>query len=167
MAWGFTRFNAGIDLRSEMENLLHGSSDVVQIGQWVIYRRYDLNRKSATYNEVTREGVEGAKYEYSDELLLTYKWNNVVSDPSNETDITPGQFVSPLVTFFFEYNVNPKEYDEIFEFEWEDNTVKPNISDIPKPYLARYDIKLVQTYRLDRGRKEFVACRALKDIVRH
>jgi len=167
MPWGFTKHNVGIDIRQEISNLLRGSSDLVPIGQWIIYRRFDLTQKSPHFNEYTQEGVGGYKYDYTDELILTYKWNSWVSAPFNEVLVKPGEMSIPLVTFFFEYDVSPKEQDEIFEFDWDDHTVTPVLENIPKPYAARYDIKNLQTFRLDRGRIEFYAARSIKENVKH
>lgn len=162
----FDSFNH-IDLRRELDALLNGSQDVTQIGQWVILRRFDLNSKSANYNEITREGVEGPKYNYTDELHKTYKWNSWTSDPFTEQQVIPGQLTIPLVTFFFKHDVRPKEQDEVFEFDWDDHRVTPVLSKIQKPYDTRYNIKNVQTYRLDYGRIEFFACRSIKEIVKY
>lgn len=168
--WNYSKesVNVGIDIRKEIENLFNGSSDIVPIGQWIIYRRFNLDSKSDYYNEITREGVGGPKYNYTDELILTYKWNSWVADPFAEVNTKPGNLDLPLVTFFFEHDINPKEQDEVYEFDWDDHhTIKPVLSQIPKPYKTRFDIKFVQTFRLDRGRIEFFACRSLKTIVKH
>lgn len=167
MAWNYFKKVNHIDLRQELNNLLYGGSDLLPIGQWVILRRFDLTKKSANYNEITREAVGGPKYEYTDELYKTYKWNSWSGDPFSEQQVPPGEFTIPLVTFFFEYTVRPKEQDEVYEFEWDDHTVTPTLDKISKPYQTRYDIKNSQTYRLDNGRIEFFACRSIKEIVKY
>lgn len=166
MAWGFSRVNVGIDLRKELNILFHGNHDIVEIGQWVILRSYDLTTKSQYYKEETKEGVGGPKWVYTDYLYKTYKWNSWVSDPFTEVQVQPGIMTVPLVTFFFEHNiVKIKEQDEIYEFDWEDHTVTPILESIPKPYDIRYNIKNIQTYRLDQGRKEFYGVKAIKESI--
>lgn len=156
-----------INLRQELGDLFKVSNGFGPIGQWVILRRYDSTKLSKHYQPVTKEGIEGSKYEYKDELCLTYKWNLWIGDPFSETETAAGVMNIPFVTFFFEYTIKPKEIDEIYEFEWEDNTVKPELSQIPKPYTTRYNIKNVLNYRLDNGRIEFYACRCIKENIKY
>lgn len=167
MNWNYFESRKNIDLRKELHNLLHGSQAVNRIGQWVILRRFDLTKFSEFYNEITREGVGGPKYKYTDELYLTYKWNSFTSDPFNEQQVPAGTMSVPLVTFFFEYNVNPKEEDDIFEFDWPDHTITPTLSQISKPYSIRYNIKNASSYRLDNGRIEYFECKSVKENVKY
>ena len=165
MKWNYFNRTNNIDLRSELHDILNGNYHIIDMGQWVILRRFDLNSTSQYYNEMTREGVGGPKYNYTDTLYKTYKWNSWVADPFSEQDISVGQLLTPLVTFFFEHDVKPTEHDEIFEFDYDEHTVKPVLSSIPKPYQNRYNIKSVQIYRMDKGRVEFYACRSVKDSI--
>ena len=167
MSWGFNRVNVGIDLRSELDTLFNGNDDIVPIGQWIILRRYDIGSKSIYYNDVTKEGVGGPKWNYTDELHKAYIWNSWIADPFVETQTPAGMYDVPLVTIFMEYDVDPKDEDEIYEFDWDDHTIKPDISDIPTPYEKRMNIKSISRYRLDRARKEFYVIRAVKENVRY
>ena len=163
MSWGFSNVNAGIDLRQEIRDLFYGNEEITPIGQWVIYRRYDYNKKSIYYNEITREGVDGPKYQFIDELLLTYKWNNPMS--TDAQNLQPGLLSTPQSTFIFEYTVNPKEFDEIYEFDWCNNLVTPVLNQIPKPYKYKFNIRSVATYRLDNARKEYFLCKTTKESI--
>ena len=167
MTWSFAKnsVNVGIDLRQELHDLLHGSHDIIPIGQWVIVRKYNLNEFSEFYNEVTKEGVGGPKYTYTDTLYKAYKWYGTTS-PLNEQNTIIGQMDIPMITFLFEYDVAITENDEIYEIKIEYHNSKPTLENIPKPYLSKFDIRSVNPYRLDNGRIEYIAARVVKENVK-
>lgn len=166
----FGRLSLGteIDLRKELSIILRGSpGGEPQRGHWVIYRRYDLSRKSQYYNETTGEGKGGPAWEYTDELWLTRRvqLRSGSSIFSAEQDAPPGLLPVPYITYYFEHTLNPKIQDEIYEFEWADHTVTPTLDKIKTPYTERQNIKLISPYRDIGGRLEYYAILVMGDVV--
>ena len=156
--------DAGIDLRKEMHNILYGTGGRTQKGHWVILRRYDTTKTTEFYNEVTKESVGGPKHPYSDELILTRCITYSQMQPG-EYEATPGIIRAPSRVYYFEYTVNPTEDDVIFEFSWDNHNIMPRLSQLSEPYLQRWNIKLVDPHRCDRGRIEFYKAHVVKDDI--
>lgn len=144
----------GIDLRQEMRWILYGKNTFPARnpkGHWIVYRRYDLSKKSSYYSERTHEGVGGPTYEYADELLRTRR---IPVNKRNDSlqALKVGLDISDAYNYYFEYTVVPKMGDHIFEINWNDHAKTPTLA---VPLIDRYLIKKVHPYRLDNGNIQY------------
>jgi hypothetical protein len=143
----------GIDLRQEMNWILYGKTTFptrVPKGHWVVYRRYDRTQKSIYYSERTKEGVGGPPHIFTDALLRTRKV------PINALGLVPSQIgmqTFDKFTYYFEYTVNPKPGDNIFELDWSNHALTPNISTVT--FTDRYIIKGTSDFRLENGNIQY------------
>lgn len=161
---GFINADAGIDLRKEMRNIIHGTGGISQKGHWIIFRRYDLTKKSKFFNEVTSEGVGGPQHPFSDELILT-RHITVESPTPGEFEAAPGIIRAPGRMYFFEYTVKPRPDDVILEIDVDNHTIKPDLAKLKEPFVERFNIKLVDPHRGDNGRIEFYKVHAVRDAI--
>lgn len=144
-----------IDLRKEMYDLLHTKGK----GHWILYRRYDRTRYSKYYNEETSEAVGGPKYEFSDEFYKCRREER----PNNRSLVEPGQFHIPFGNIYFEYNVNPRQGDEIFEIALDEN------GEIVYPIqkLRRFTINQVIPWReQNHGRIEYFEVLVRDEVIK-
>lgn len=155
-----------IDLRTEMREILHGSTSRPQRGHWVVYRRFDLSSPDLTatatgivgnYDEVYREGVDGPAYTYTDTVVLTRR-DPIFSPELNEAQTPMGVLVGGRDAYYFEYDFIPTVQDQIFEVVWSDHRTKPTLTQLSTPYPEKYNIKEVFPYRSDSGRIEYWVC---------
>jgi hypothetical protein len=153
-----------INLRSELSEILRGSSSKPQRGHWIIRRQFDFERKSEYHDDVFREGVGGPAYEYTDTVILTRRDPMTLSD-LGEATTPPGLLPGGKFIYYFEYDVVPSIKDQIFEVTWSNHTVTPRLDQITNSRTAKYNIKDVFPYRSDSGRIEYWACYAILDMV--
>lgn len=156
-----------IDLRSEVSEILYGSSSKPQRGHYIVYRRIDLNQTvSGVYDEVYKSGVGGLGHSYKDYVIMTRR-DPIFAPEDNEAQTPMGLLEGARNGYYFEYTVKPRIQDQIFEIDWDDHTIKPSLSQIPKPYVEKYNIKEVYPYRSDGGRIEFWVAFVNKDFVNY
>lgn len=145
----------GIDLRTEMNWILYGKLTPPTRkpkGHWIVYRRFDRCTKSEYFSERTKEGVGGPAYVYTDELLRTRRL------PTDRTglpldSVKIGIDITEKYLYYFEYTVNPKIGDQIFEIIWNDHSITPTLGNIS--YKDKYLIKRVHDYRLEDGNIQY------------
>jgi len=141
----------GIDLRKELDILFN----VDKTAHWVVYRRFDLGKPSASYVELTREGVQGEKYEFVDELIDVR--SSIFTRPSLQSQEAPrlyGLGPESKLRFYVRHLVNPKTSDIIYEFEYQ-GPGKPNMPQ-PSSFIKRYNILSVYPMRdAEYGRTEY------------
>lgn len=140
----------GIDLRIEMNRILYGGPASKALGHWVIVRSYDRTTKSEFFNPLTKEGVGGPQHSYTDTLVRTrcVKGNGATDIAFKAGDITSDQYA-----YYFEYTVNIKTGDQIYELKLNDHSTKPSIYS----FADKYDIKRVNPYRLENGNVQYLA----------
>jgi len=90
-----------IDLKAQFENILK------TYGHKVIYRRYHPGQKSSYYSPVTREGVGGERWSYTDEVILCRHSPTTVRG-------TKGAYEGKMV-YYLPANIKPKVKDVIIE----------------------------------------------------
>lgn len=155
-----------INLRSEINEILFGSTSRPQRGHWIILRRYDLTTRSDNFDEVMNEGVGGPGYEYADELVMSRR-DPMFGPESAEKYTDPGHLVQGRYVYYFEHDVNPNPHDQLFEIEWTDHRVQPTLSQVPTPYQEKFNIKEVFPHRADSGRIEYWTCIVNSDKINY
>lgn len=153
----------GIDLRQEMRWILYGSLTRKPKGHWIAYRRYDRCTPSQFWNKRTKEGVGGPAYEYTDEALRTRRVPT--GKRSDQLDpLKAGVEISDMYTYYFEYTVNPKIGDEIYELTL-NNHAPTSVTLANIPYAEKFRIKRVHPYRLENGNVQYWAAIAQFDEI--
>lgn len=146
-----------IDLRHEMHVILHGDLTHKKLGHWIVYRRFNRCERSDNYSVRTHEGIGGPSYTYTDTLLRTRR---VPTDRKGlpEDALKVGVDLTEKYLYYFEYTVNPKVGDYIFEIEWADHNLTPTLSSLT--YTEKYNIKRTHDYRLEQGNVQYyiVSC---------
>lgn len=126
-------------------------------GHWIVYRRYDLTQTSEFWDEVYRSGVDGPAYKYIDIPILTRRdprYQPDMAESSTNIGFLPGgQYV-----YYFEWDVIPSRIDQIFEINWNDNSIAPHLDEIQTPYVDKFNIKEVFPHRGDDGQPAFWTC---------
>jgi len=158
-----------IDLRDQLNIILFGGEGESAKGHWIVYRRMDLTQHSEYWNSETREAVGGPPWEYEDTIVRTRsvigRAAGLMSDMEQYSDV--GIINTTYSTYYFEYDLNPKKEDEIYEMVDEMDVVrstKPILIDLP--YKIRYVIRDAIPYRCDDGgRIEYWACICRRDVV--
>lgn len=142
----------GIDLRIEMHSLLYGGLGRVSKGHWIILRKYDRVQPSEYYDKRHHEGVGGPPYEYTDYLLKTRR---VPMSKSTEKlfPLKAGMDLEDIYIYYFEYTVNPRVGDDIFELSWSNHAVRPSIGTV-KPN-DRFRVERTHPYRLEQGNIQY------------
>lgn len=141
-----------IDLREELSWFLHGTGIEPPRGHWVVLRKYDRTQTSDYYFKHTKEGVEGPAFEYTDTLLRTRRVP-VTKRTEQLMPVKAGIDIENTFVYYFEYDVNPRRYDDIFEVSLEDHSLKPDINSLT--YMEKYKIKNIHPYREINGRIEY------------
>jgi len=152
----FSEEDNNINLRQEMHWILYGkTSQPIRVpkGHWVVYRRFDRCSPSEQYSNRTHEGIGGPAFKYTDSLLRTRR---VPLDSKGIPllDTKLGVDVGNRYAYYFEYTINPKIGDYIFEIEWDDHAITPVINNT-LVYSERYKIKRVHGYRLENGNIQY------------
>jgi hypothetical protein len=156
----------GIDLRLETRWILYGKESFptrVPKGHWIVYRRYDLTKKSEYYSIRTHEGIGGPAYQYIDTLLRTRR----VPTDRKGTPVEPlkvGVDLEDKYIYYFEWTINPKVGDHILEIQWDNHAITPIINS-GLIFTARYLIKRVHDYRLENGNIQYFIVSAENDEV--
>lgn len=147
-----------INLRDELNVILHGDSNHIALGHWIVYRRYDRNTPSVYYSNRTHEGIGGPAYTYTDTLLKTRRVPINKKGMAIE-DLKVGVDIDTKYVYYFEYTVVPKVGDHIFEIEWPDHNSRPVINS-SLVYTDKNLIKRVHDYRLEFGNIQYyiVSC---------
>ena len=155
-----------IDLRAELDIILNGGGSEPQRGHWVVYRRYDLTQHSEYWNPQTNEGKGGPAYVHTDELWITRRVQLRSGSAifSAEQQTTPGLLPVPYDVYYFKHTLAPKIQDEIYEITWDDHTTKPDIDNLPKPFVERHNIQLITPLRDINGRIEYYAILTMSDV---
>jgi hypothetical protein len=137
-----------INLRKEMHGILYGDATQPKKGHWIVYRRFNRCETSEYYSERTKEGVGGPANTYTDQLIRTRR---VPVDKAGlpYTETPPGIDLSDKYLYYFEYKINPKVGDQIFELNLCNHNLKPVMSNLV--YGDRLTIKRVHDYRLECG----------------
>lgn len=149
---GVSTQGEGIDLRQEMHWILYGKQDFPirnPKGHWVVFRHFDTTKKSVYYSERTHEGVGGPPYQYTDTLLRMRKVPRRINlDAQKISNIVVGQWL-----YYMEWTVNPSVMDNIFELNWNDHSLVPNINTVT--FREKLVIKGITDYRLDNGNIQY------------
>lgn len=151
-----------IDLREQLHTILYGSSNFFQKGHWVMYRRFDLNKKSEYYNETTKEGHKGPAYKHVNEIHMCRKIDMSAVNVS-ELEIV-GEMPDFNRFYIFEFNVFPKKGDYIYELNLESHKSQPSLEKAKNSIVDRYKIKKPYDKRSDYGRIEFWMVPVVLDI---
>jgi hypothetical protein len=152
----------GIDLRIEINRLLYGTGTQNAKGHYVIVRKFDRTKHSQYWKDCTKEGVGGPGYFYLDILLKTRRVPIKMAGDSL-LPTKAGIDVGDRYLYYFEYTLKPRRGDQIFELDWDDHRVQPDINNVS--LLEKYSIDKVHPYRLEFGRVEYYACAAEFDEV--
>lgn len=155
-----------INLRSEIKDLLNGTTGVPQKGHWIVYRRHDLTAPSEFWDEVYRSGVGGPAYQFVDVVMISRR-DPQFSAEANEASTDPGILVGGKYIYYFEHNIVPSTKDQLFEINWDNHKVKPRLSQIPTPYVEKFNIKEVFPARGDSGRIEYWYCLVNTDKINY
>lgn len=156
---------AWIDMRNEMNILMHGGYGSIAQAYWGIVRIFRLYQKSPYWVDGTNEAVNGPEYYYDDHIV------KIISYPSSRFSITDRiaggldtvatDFTEAKDTFIFaiEYNTEfermPSEKDLIYHID------KYESVDIPTPPFRVTDrFKISQPFfdYGDNGRAEMIYC---------
>lgn len=152
----------GIDLRIELQRILYGGFGQVPKGHWVVLRQYDRSNPSDSYNKRTHEGVGGPAYQYTDTILRTRR----VPTGKRSDDLSAikaGMNLLDMFTYYFEYHINPRVGDDIFELELNDHTNMPT----NPTFSQKWHIKRVHPYRLEQGNVQYWMAVAEYDEIRY
>lgn len=150
----------GIDIRLEMHHILYGDFGIVPKGHWVVLRKYNRNQRSAYYNKTTHEGVGGPAYTYTDHLLRTRRVP-VGAKHEQLIESKVGNIIGDQFIYYFEWTVNPKIGDDIYELDLNDHTLMPNINEVN--FIERYKIKRSLPYRLENGNIQYYSAVSIFD----
>jgi hypothetical protein len=143
----------GIDLRLEIHWILYGKESFpprVPKGHWIVYRKYDITKKSNSYSNRTHEGVGGPPYQYTDYLLRTRKVP--IPNPGLDPEKV-GIILVDVWKYYFEYTFEPIVGDDIFEVDLKDHTLTPKIEDLK--FTQRFSITASSDYRLENGNIQY------------
>jgi len=142
----------GIDLRLEVRAILYGDSIKTPKGHWIAYRNYS-NKESDSWSSITKEGVEGPAYEYTDITLRTRRVP-VAKAREQLHVLKSGLDIGDSFVYYFDYTVIPKLGDDIFELSLVDHSPKSiNINNYK--YIEKYKIQRKHPYRLDNGNIQY------------
>lgn len=157
-----------INMRVELDAILRGDGSTPAQGHWIIYRRFDLTRRSQYWNEEYRESAGGPSWVHSDEIILCRHTQITAGSLTRffEMELPPGMIHVDFRIYYVEHTVKPKPEDVIYEIDWDDHSVKPTLDDIPLPDVAMFNINDVVPLRGDNGRIEFYACLSRRETVR-
>lgn len=141
----------GINMRKELDVLYNTD----KTAHWVVYRRFDLTKKSDHYVDILGEGVGGPKYQYTDELIEVRR-TLVRRLVQNEESINvPAQLQDSMVNYYIKYDVNPKVSDIIYEITYSGPS-KPGSIPPPDQFVTKYNITAVFPMRdAEYGRIEY------------
>jgi len=171
MLFGSLSTSDSINLRDELHWILFGTGSKRPLGHWIAYRRFSTTH-SQYWNEATKEGVGGPPFTYIDTPLKTRRVP-MQKKGDQLIPLKPGADIEDVYTYYFEYNVNPKVGDSIFELELENHlvTLSSNISSSYYigniTYRESYLIKRVHDYRLENGAIQYWMAIAERDQVRY
>ena len=158
--------SAGLDLRREVHEFLHGTEKETGHGFWIVLRTFDRSQYRKAYNRATGDGVffqptgealDGhGLYPYTDTPIRTCTKELVGAGRRGF-----GEFASPigvipsqLREFYVEYSVKPTTADLLFEIDYEGTKPPPSVT---PPYLVGWNIQSVHPYRDRGGRVEYYA----------
>lgn len=105
-----------MDLSAELNKILDDS------GKWVMLRHF-TSTKSAYYDEVTKEGVGGPAFEYTDSVILTFASPSsfgMAMTADGLTTAPAGEFPTRSTIYFVKNDVTISEKDIIYELDWID-----------------------------------------------
>lgn len=164
-----------IDLRSELKDLLNGTSSSPQRGHWVLLRRTEKtqrctcwnergsgddkwNRDDRKYDEPKEDCIicKGTGWIIDDELHLVRR--RIISPPiglAGQERISPvGIMNIPYLVYYLKYYVVPKKEDKIIEIENDDdgNPVRPFVQ------TEMHNISITEPLRDQKGRIEYWRC---------
>jgi len=168
--WIGSSGGASINMREELRKILEGdgATDLPQ-GHWVVYRRFDLSQRSEYWvDDEYKESVGGPSWEYTDELHLA-RYDQVISGGLTrffEMETAPGVIHVDYRIYFLQYDVKPKRTDFIYEINWDDHSVKPEIGQLVLPDEDKYNINDIYPLRGDNGRVEFYACLCRREPIK-
>ena len=150
----FKAFDAvisGIDLRKELDTLFNDQ----KTAYWVVYRRFDLTKHSDHFVDITKEGVGGPKYEYTDELIEVRSSLIRRLSQNLEVPMPPALLQDSAVNFYMRHTVQPKIDDVIYEIEYP-GAQKPASVPLPDLYTVKFNIMGVFPMRdANYGRVEY------------
>ena len=142
----------GIDLRIEMDRILNGYGLKKPLGHWVVLRVFNPNAHSSYFNKYTKEGVMGPSREYVDVLLRSRRVPHRFTGNSLDNEKV-GEISDLGYKYYFEWFVEVKPGDQIYEIDAKDHKLKPTTY----KFTEKYDIKQVHPYRLENGNVQYIA----------
>jgi len=130
-----------IDLKAQFEDILK------TYGHKAIYRRYHTGQKSEYYSPITREGVGGERWTYTDEVILCrYSATSVRG--------SKGAYEGRMI-YYLPADANPKVHDIIIEVNGNNG---PAVSDDvikSSPHRQVFRIRDIDTKRGEDGKVIF------------
>ena len=141
----------GINLRYEIHGILYGFPGKRPLGHWVVLRHFDRTRTSRYYNSFSNEGLGGPKYLYTDTLLKTRRIPYPRSDTESPTKAST--VFSDKMVYYFEYDVQISNGDQIFELDVTDHTFRPTSYNLED----KYNVKRLHPYRMEDGNVAYFA----------
>jgi len=128
----------GIDVRNELDELYNAQ----KTAHWVVYRRFDRTKRSDHFVPLTGEGVQGPKYEYTDELIETRMSLIRRLSPDMEVAVAPALVQNVPVIFFLKHTVEPKLEDVIYDTIYQGSVRPPSVPS-PEEFVTKYNITAI------------------------
>jgi hypothetical protein len=148
-----TEANLFIDLRSELDELFHGSVDIPGFSFEVILRHVDRTQRCPCWDHLKQEAngqcarCKGKGWLVFDKVVKSVKRKYV----GKEEEDKAGVYEIDSTLFFFEHDVDISEEDSIIEVRTDDSGKILS----PVSYLKIHDVKDVEPLRGNNGRVEF------------
>lgn len=141
----------GIDLRIELNWLLHGNGVQKPKGHWVVVRHFDRSERSKYFNRHSKEGVGGPPHPYTDYLVRTRRMPYPRTDTIDSLKV--GDIFGDKFIYWFEYTVSIHAGDQVFELDVTDHKYQPTSYEFDE----KYEIKRLHPYRLENGNVQYYA----------
>ena len=109
-------------------------------------------KKTESYSERTHESIGAPGYVYTDTLIRTRRVP-ISKEGDMLNPLKPGINIGDRYVYYFEFCVNPKIGDQIFELNLTNHKCKPIIT--PALYKERFTIERVHDYRLENGNVQY------------
>jgi hypothetical protein len=162
-----------MDLRNEFDDLI---TNIEGVGRWIVLRHFS-SEHSDNWKPETSEAVGGPAYKYTDVLTEVYSApliSRMVINNQGMEMVQVGSVEEEYLKFYFKYNINVKENDEIFELDYAEKARPTIVYDETQEDISagivmpkeRYKIKKITSCRCDGGRIEYKIAYAYKSFVR-